>query len=76
VSWVLDGHGILMRADWDVASCLRNGRLVQVLPQYHSPDADIYARLVRAQAADESATFLQDPKLNALLVHLRELSAG
>jgi LysR family transcriptional regulator, transcriptional activator for dmlA len=32
-----------MRAEWDVASCLRNGRLVQVLPQYHTPDADIYA---------------------------------
>jgi DNA-binding transcriptional LysR family regulator len=43
VSWALDGHGILMRAEWDVASCLRNGRLVQVLPQYHTPDADIYA---------------------------------
>ena len=32
-----------MRAEWDVASCLRNGRLVQVLAQYHTPDADIYA---------------------------------
>ena len=43
VSWALDGHGILMRAEWDVSSCLRSGRLVQVLPQYHTPDADIYA---------------------------------
>lgn len=43
VNWALDGHGILMRAEWDVERYLRNGRLVQVLPQYHTPDADIYA---------------------------------
>jgi len=43
VNWALDGHGILMRAQWDTASHLRSGRLVQVLPQYHTPDADIYA---------------------------------
>jgi DNA-binding transcriptional LysR family regulator len=43
VNWALDGHGILMRAEWDIARFLRSGRLVQVLPQYHTPDADIYA---------------------------------
>jgi len=43
VNWALDGHGILMRADWDIERYLKSGRLVQVLPQYHTPDADIYA---------------------------------
>src|SRR6478736_2148170 len=43
VNWALDGHGILMRAEWDIERHLRNGRLVQVLPQYFTPDADIYA---------------------------------
>jgi DNA-binding transcriptional LysR family regulator len=43
VNWALDGHGILMRAEWDIDRYLRNGRLVQVLPQYFTPDADIYA---------------------------------
>ena len=43
VSWALDGHGILMRAEWDIERYLRNGRLVQVLPHYYTPDADIYA---------------------------------
>ena len=43
VQWALDGHGILMRAEWDIAGYLRTGRLVQVLPQYSTPDADIYA---------------------------------
>ncbi|MDQ6681485.1 MAG: LysR substrate-binding domain-containing protein [Pseudomonadota bacterium] len=43
VNWALDGHGILMRAEWDIDRFLKNGRLVQVLPQYYTPDADIYA---------------------------------
>lgn len=43
VNWALDGHGILMRAEWDIDRYLRNGRLVQVLPQYVTPDASIHA---------------------------------
>jgi DNA-binding transcriptional LysR family regulator len=43
VNWALDGHGILMRAEWDIARYLEKGRLVQVLPQYYTPDADIHA---------------------------------
>jgi len=43
VNWALDGHGILMRAQWDVERYLQSGRLVQVLPGYRTPDADIYA---------------------------------
>lgn len=43
VSWALEGHGILMRAEWDIARHLAAGRLVQVLPQFDTPDADLYA---------------------------------
>jgi LysR family transcriptional regulator, transcriptional activator for dmlA len=43
VNWALEGHGILMRAEWDVADYLKSGRLVEVLTQYRTPDADIYA---------------------------------
>jgi DNA-binding transcriptional LysR family regulator len=43
VNWALDGHGILMRAEWDIERYLRNGRLVPVLADYQTPDADIYA---------------------------------
>ena len=43
VNWALDGHGILMRAEWDIERHLHSGRLVQVLPQYATPDADIHA---------------------------------
>ena len=43
VNWALDGHGILMRAEWDITKYLRSGRLVQVLENYRTPPADIYA---------------------------------
>lgn len=43
LSWALDGHGILMRAEWDVAKYLRSGRLIHVLPEYETPAADVYA---------------------------------
>lgn len=43
VNWALEGHGILTRAEWDIERYLRNGRLVHVLPHYHTPDADIHA---------------------------------
>lgn len=43
VQWALDGHGILMRAEWDLAQHLRSGRLKPVLETYLTPPADIYA---------------------------------
>lgn len=43
VHWALDGHGILLRAEWDIERYLHSGRLVALLPQYHTPNADIYA---------------------------------
>lgn len=43
VNWALQGHGIVLRAEWDIERYLSSGRLVQVLPQYATPEADIYA---------------------------------
>lgn len=43
VNWALAGHGIVMRAEWDVGRYLQSGRLVQVLSQFETPEADIYA---------------------------------
>lgn len=43
VQWALDGHGILLRAQWDVDRYVQSGQLVQLLAPYKSPDADIYA---------------------------------
>ncbi|MFH6601731.1 LysR family transcriptional regulator [Ectopseudomonas khazarica] len=43
LNWALEGHGILMRADWNLASHLSSGQLVEVLGDYETPPADIYA---------------------------------
>lgn len=43
VNWALAGHGILMRAEWDIAKYLKSGRLRQVLENWQTPPADIYA---------------------------------
>lgn len=43
VKWALDGHGILMRAEWDIKEYLADGRLVTILPGFETPGADIYA---------------------------------
>ncbi len=43
LGWALDGHGILMRAEWEIADHLRAGRLEQVLADYLLPPADVYA---------------------------------
>lgn len=39
--WALDGHGILLASDWDVAAHLASGELVRVLPAYSHP-ADVW----------------------------------
>jgi len=43
VKWALAGQGIVMRAEWDIARYLRSGRLEQLLANYSTPSADIYA---------------------------------
>lgn len=42
LGWALDGHGILIRSQWDLDKYLKSGRLQQVLPQCRLPDADLY----------------------------------
>lgn len=40
--WCLQGHGIMLRSLWDIAPQLASGALVQVLPGWSMPDADIH----------------------------------
>ncbi|MEK6347668.1 MAG: LysR family transcriptional regulator [Burkholderia sp.] len=40
--WALDGHGILIRSEWDLAKYLQSGRLQLVLPELVLPSADLY----------------------------------
>jgi DNA-binding transcriptional LysR family regulator len=41
--WALDGHGVLVRSEWDVQSYIDAGTLARVLPDWSLPSADIYA---------------------------------
>ena len=43
VNWALAGNGILLRAEWDVTEYIEHGTLIHVLPNFDTPDADIYA---------------------------------
>lgn len=43
LNWCLDGHGILMRSEWDASRFLQSGRLEVLLEDYDLPSADIYA---------------------------------
>jgi DNA-binding transcriptional LysR family regulator len=43
LAWALDGHGILMRSEWDSRQYLDCGALHRVLPEWSLPAADVYA---------------------------------
>jgi DNA-binding transcriptional LysR family regulator len=43
LAWALDGHGILLRSEWDAVPYLRSGRLRQVLQEWTLPSANIMA---------------------------------
>lgn len=42
LGWALDGQGILIRSEWDLAKYLDSGRLRVVLPEFMLPDADLF----------------------------------
>lgn len=64
LNWALEGHGILMRAEWNLARYLRSGELVEVLGDYETPPADIYA--VYLERLNLSA------KVSFFIEHLRD----
>ncbi len=42
LAWAIEGHGILLRSQWDVASHIRARQLVPLLLEWEPPSADIY----------------------------------
>jgi LysR family transcriptional activator of dmlA len=42
LGWALDGHGILIRSEWDLAKYLESGRLKVILPEFTLPSADLF----------------------------------
>lgn len=41
--WAIDGQGVVIRSEWDVAKYLENGQLQRILPDFTLPSADLYA---------------------------------
>ncbi|KQP49240.1 LysR family transcriptional regulator [Pseudorhodoferax sp. Leaf274] len=65
--WGLDGHGIVLQADWDLHDDLAAGRLVPVLPGTTQP-ADIWAA--------STVRLSHSAKVRACVQFLREELAG
>ena len=62
--WALAGMGILVRSEWDVADLLKQGRLIELLPDWRLPDADVLAlvasRTERSARTQHFLKFLHD----------------
>ncbi|MDB5990095.1 MAG: LysR family transcriptional regulator [Herbaspirillum sp.] len=43
LGWALDGHGLLIRSEWNLVKYLESGQLQLVLPAYKLPEADLFA---------------------------------
>jgi len=43
IAWALEGRGVLLRSQWDIAEHVKAGLLIPVLPDWSLPSADIYA---------------------------------
>lgn len=57
--WAEAGLGIVVRSEWDVGDALRAGRLVELLPGWRLPDADVVALLgSRTERLTRTAAFL------------------
>ena len=42
-AWAIEGNGIIQRSQWDVMEDIKQERLVEIMPGYALPDADIIA---------------------------------
>lgn len=62
-TWAIEGHGIMLRAIWDVADSLESGQLLRVLPAYRQ-SAEVWAvspvRLATSGKLRVCVRFLQD----------------
>ncbi|EJL01469.1 MULTISPECIES: LysR substrate-binding domain-containing protein [Pseudomonas] len=62
LQWALDGRGILLRSMWDAKPLLEQGKLVQLLPDYHQ-NANVWAvyptRLAHSAKLRACVEFLQ-----------------
>ncbi|OWT63542.1 LysR family transcriptional regulator [Candidimonas nitroreducens] len=59
LQWALNGNGVAIRSQWEVDPYLGSGALVELLPDWVLPNADIYAvYLERRQRSARLRTFI------------------
>lgn len=59
-AWAAAGLGVVVRSEWDVAADLATGRLVELLPGWRLPDADVVALVgSRTERLSRTSTFLE-----------------
>lgn len=63
LDWAIEGHGIVLLSEWDVAAEIADGRLVRLLRSYHEP-ADLWA-MTSTRAANSA-------KINACVAFLKQ----
>jgi DNA-binding transcriptional LysR family regulator len=58
--WALEGHGILIRSEWDLAKYLQSGRLNLVVPNTVLPSVDLFCLLSTARKTRQLARAFMD----------------
>lgn len=64
LDWALEGQGILLRSQWDVAKYIRHKQLVPVLPEWSPPPADIHVVFQTANQLPAKVRALVDLLVN------------
>ena len=72
IAWALDGHGIILRSEWDVAPFLRSGRLRVLLEEWELPPADVYIVFPTKNNLSAKTRALVDFMVSAFASHRAE----
>ncbi|MDR5747731.1 LysR family transcriptional regulator [Caballeronia sp. LZ029] len=74
--WALDGHGILIRSEWDLAKYVQSGRLHLVLPNTVLPSADLFVYYPRQKNQTARARAFIDFLINRFQAPFTPVDAG
>lgn len=47
--WAIDGYGVVVKSIWDVATDIRNGKLLILMPAWRLPEAPVHALYQRSR---------------------------
>ncbi|MGO4326931.1 LysR family transcriptional regulator [Cupriavidus sp. 2TAF22] len=76
LAWALDGQGLIVRSEWDVAEHLRSGALCRVLPQWQLTPADINLVFPAQSNRPDKVRVLVDFLLDRFADHRGPASGG